>query len=108
MNNSMPDFFDERYFSPACSCTDFENINCLEHSERFIKSVTIAFEVPTPFCSTYSHAFHRFARSSLLASAISELLNFIFVALQVLELTASYFMAGDRLEHNVDFNLELR
>lgn len=42
MNTHMPDFFDERYFSPNCSCTDFENINCLEHSEQIrIRNQTI-------------------------------------------------------------------
>ena len=34
MNSSILDFFDEKYFSPKCSCTDFENADCLEHADH--------------------------------------------------------------------------
>ena len=34
MNSSMLDFFDEKYFSPNCSCTDFKDQICLVHADQ--------------------------------------------------------------------------
>ena len=37
MKDHIPDFFDDRYFSPNCSCTDFENADCLVHADQILK-----------------------------------------------------------------------